>query len=136
MNSGDAIESLERRRNRMLLRAREVARTPDLRTGDELIEAADILERHGDQADRGLAIEARRAALFEGEFQRIAALSYLHRRRVRALVAACWLLAALAITAAVVAAVLHLSQPEPGAPQCQPTTSTSSPSSRAFAGVN
>lgn len=99
------------RRDRLLGRARKVARTPDMRTGDELLEAADFLERYGDRADSGLAIEARRAALHEEGFRRIAALCYLHRRRVRLLISVCWALSLVALLCLGLLAATHLFHP-------------------------
>lgn len=106
--AGQVHRVLEARRDRMLARSREVAGTPDLRTADELIEAADILERQGDALDRGLAIEARRAALREPGFQRIAALSYLHRRSLRAMTLYCFALGAVAVVAVCILAIALL----------------------------
>ena len=45
----------------ILARARETARTPDLRPFGELLEAAETLEFHGGVDDRVLAFQARYA---------------------------------------------------------------------------
>lgn len=109
----DAVARIvEARLARRLNWAREVAREPDLRTADELIDAAALLERAGaDEVDRALARRARRAAHCDEEVRRWAALEYLHRRSVARLISACWKLAALAVLSVALLAATHLFHP-------------------------
>lgn len=97
---------------RFLARVRETARTPDLRTTDELLEAAAALERYGDDSDRALALEARRAALLTDETRIARAAAYLHRVRAKQLLRLAHLMLAIAVAIAAGAALgLALSLP-------------------------